>query len=983
MNILARGVAVFLLLFSINTIKAQTVKGVLTDENDKSPLIGATVKLNNRPDSLNNQDSSTAYTTITDKTGAFIFENVKPKIYRLVVSSVGLGGVQMTINVKDSVVSDLGNIAISKTTKILNEVSVIATAPQVKQKVDTVEYSASQFKVNPDANVEDLIKKMPGVTVDRQGTVTAQGEQVRKVTVDGRDFFGDDATAALRNLPAEIIDKIQVFDKLSDQATFTGVDDGNSQKAINVVTKANMRNGQFGRMYAGYGTDERYSAGGNVSFFKNNRRLSFVGLANNINQQNFSSQDLLGVTSSGGNRGSFGGGPGGPRGGGSPSGRSGGGSPGGGSFGGFGGQSNFLVGQQNGISKTNAIGINYSDAWGKKINVSGSYLFNNTNNGNAQLTNTETIIRQAGKLDTTIYYTENSVTSSTNYNNRINFRFEYRIDSNNSLTITPSLSFQKNTSNSNAIAQQGYSSDYSLANLLNQSSNNYHTVTSGYNFNNNIFYRHSFPKRGRTISTGINTSMNRRIGETYAMSDFKFFTGGVSNDSSSNQFTDNLTNGYSLSANVAYTEPIGKKGQLQLNYNPSYTKNKADQETYQYDVTAKNYTIFDTRLSNKFDNTYTTQNGGLTYRTGDRDNQFSVGASVQSSNLQSEQVFPKTISVNKTFTNILPNLQLRRKLSPKSSINVFFRTNVNAPSVTQLQNVENVTNPLRYTTGNPDLKQQYTGSLVTRYMFTNTLKGQSFFANVYVQKTNDYISNSSYINFRKDSILPSGTRLDTGVYLVKPVNLDGYLNLRSFLTYGSPIKFLKSNINLNAGISYNKLPGLTNNVKILTDNYIYNGGVVISSNVSQFVDFNVSYNTSYNVIMQQRDNDYNTQAIGVQFNLLSKDGWFFQNDLNSQSYNYKSPRTEDQHFILWNMGVGKKFLKDQKGELKLSVFDLLKQNKSISRTINDNYIEDVQSQVLQQYFMLTFTYKLKNFGTAAARNFNRQQGDGERRDRGF
>ncbi|HUP11707.1 MAG TPA: hypothetical protein VM187_05835, partial [Niastella sp.] len=331
-----------------------------------------------------------------NKDGAFIFENVTPKkYYRLIVESVGLGAFQMTVYVKDSSVLDMGNIPISKTAKILNEVSIFSSAPQVKQKVDTVEYSASQFKVNPDANVEDLIKKMPGVTVDRQGNVTAQGEQVRKVTVDGRDFFGDDATAALRNLPAEIIDKIQVFDKLSDQAAFTGFDDGSSQKAINVVTKANMRNGQFGRMYTGYGTDDRYSAGGNVSFFKNNRRLSFVGLFNNINQQNFSSQDLLGVTSSGGGRpGGFGGGggPGQNRGGGGPT--RGGGGPGGGNFGNFGGQGNFLVGQQNGISKTNALGVNFSDQWGKKLSVSGSYFFNNTNNANNQLTNTQTIIRK-------------------------------------------------------------------------------------------------------------------------------------------------------------------------------------------------------------------------------------------------------------------------------------------------------------------------------------------------------------------------------------------------------------------------------------------------------------------------------------------------------------------------------------------------------------------------------------------------------------
>ena len=196
--------------------------------------------------------------------------------------------------------ADLGNVLVPKKTTEIAGVTVVSKTPPVQQKGDTAQYNASQYKVNPDATTEDLIKKMPGITVDKDGTVTAQGEQVRKVTIDGRDFFGDDATAALRNLPSEIVDKIQVFDRLSDQAQFTGFDDGNSVKAINIVTKSGIKNGQFGRIYAGYGTDDRYSAGGNVSFFKGDRRISLVGNFNNINQQNFASQDLLGVTSSGG-----------------------------------------------------------------------------------------------------------------------------------------------------------------------------------------------------------------------------------------------------------------------------------------------------------------------------------------------------------------------------------------------------------------------------------------------------------------------------------------------------------------------------------------------------------------------------------------------------------------------------------------------------------------------------------------------------------
>ncbi len=969
MKILTQGIIFF--LFSINTIQAQTVKGILRDESDKTPLSGATINLVNKPDSLH-ADSSVAYTTITDKNGAFIFENVVPKIYFLSFSSVGYGQYRMTVSVKDSTTTNLTIIPVSKTAKTLNEITILSAPPAVKQKTDTIELSASAYKVNPDANVEDLIKKMPGITVDKAGTVTAQGEQVKKVTVDGRDFFGDDATAALRNLPAEIIEKIQIFDKLSDQAAFTGFDDGNSQKAINVVTKANMRNGQFGRMYAGYGTDARYSAGGNVSFFKENRRISLVGLANNINLQNFSTQDLLGVTSSGGgNRGgggNFGGGQqGGNRGGQQQGGNRG----GGGNFGG--GQGNFLVGQQNGISKTNAIGVNYSDQWGKKLTVSGSYFFNNSNNGNSQITNRQTKL----SADTTLFYKENSLSKSTNYNNRINLRLEYKLDSFNSLIISPSINFQKNNSTNNYSAINSYNNSSPTS-----SSENITTaLTSGYNINNNILFRHSFRKRGRTISFGFNTSINDRTGDTYLQAVNKSFGNNslLIKSDSIQQFSNNLNHGYTLAPNIAYTEPVGKKGQLQFNYNPSYTKNTADQETFKYDYAGKKYSVFDPTLSNKFNNTYSTQNGGITYRVGDRDNQFSVGTSYQHSKLSSYQVFPQAATINKTFSNILPNLQLRRKLSAKSSLNIFYRSSVNAPSISQLQNVINLNNPLSQSTGNPYLKQQYTNQLVTRYTFTNTLKGQSFFANLFLQQVNDYIASASFIASR-DSVLTLTDTLKRGSQITKPVNLDGYVSLRSFLTYGMPLKFIKSTINANAGFSYSKTPGVVNRLTSITHNYTYSVGVVIASNISEYVDFNLSYNANINQITERPLNNYFNSTAGAQVNLLNKSGWFLQNDLNNQLYNYKDTSTKNQSFWLWNVSLGKKFLKNQNGELKLSVFDLLKQNKSITRTVNGPVTEDIQSQVLQRYFMLTFTYKLKNFGTAASRAFNNRQRDERERD---
>jgi len=834
---------------------------------------------------------------------------------------------------------ELGTIRFIKKGKELEGIVIVSQAPPVIQKGDTSQFSASQFKVNPDATTEDLIKKMPGITVAKDGTVTAQGEQVKKVTIDGKDFFGDDASAALRNLPSEVVDKIQVFDRLSDQAQLTGFDDGNSVKALNIVTKSGIKNGQFGRMYAGYGTDDRYSAGGNVSFFKGDRRISLVGNFNNINQQNFGSQDLLGLTSSGGRGG-------------------GGGAGGRGGWGG--GNDNFTVGQASGISKTNAFGINYSDQWGKKMSVSGSYFYNNSNNVNQSIVSTETFFNPKNQFGL-----QNSNSVADNNNHRLNLRLEYKLDAANAIYIIPSINIQDNNSTSVSTLQNFYGVNDSVNTSLSRITSD----RTGYNIRNSVLFRHSFKKRGRSFSIGFNTTFNKNNSENYTEAQFRFFNNGFVRDSIQDQFYDNATNGNTLGASFAYTEPIGKKGQLQIDYNPSVQKNKADQQTFLLDGFA--YNKFDSVLSNRFDNTITTNNAGISYRLGQsRDDQLSFGFNFQNAKLESERIFPTASSVNQSFTNILPNARWRKKLSNSSSVRLFYRASTNFPSVNQLQDVVNLTNPLRVSSGNPDLKQSYTHLLTTGYTYVNSKTSQSFFANLFLQTASDYISNATYIPTR-DSVIQQNLVLNRGSQFTKPVNLDGYQSLRTFFTYSIPVKPIKTTVNVNAGFSYAKLPGLINYRNTTTNNYTYNAGVVLASNISEYIDFNLSYNANINnaktISLNTTNNKYINQSAGIQVNLLSKIGWFIQNDVANQTF---SGLTDgfNQSYWLWNAAVGKKFLKKKEAELKLSVFDLLKQNQSIVRTVTGAYIEDAQSQVLQQYFMLTFSYSLKNFGVAAGRS---------------
>jgi hypothetical protein len=950
------------ILFVIDlSAQTHTLTGTIVDQQAKTPLAGATVRISSI------HDSTFRINSVTDSLGKFTFSNLAKDTFQLSISFVGYNPVSQMVRI-DTTDLNIHISAVPNTSQELATVIVTANISPVTQKGDTVQINASQYKVNPDASGEDLVKKMPGITIEN-GQVKAHGENVQKVTIDGRDLFGDDATAALRNLPAEVIDKIQIFDRLSDQAQFTGFDDGNTTKAINVVTKVNMRNGQFGRVFAGYGTDNRYNIGGNATIFKGNERISIVGLVNNINQQNFSQQDLLGVTSNA-QRGGGGGGPrgggGGPRGGSGNRG-SGGGNQGGGNFGGFGNNANFLVGQQNGINQTNSFGINYSNILSPKVTLSGSYFFNNTQNTTNEVSNVQYFSTKLPNRADTTYSTSNNI------NHRVNLRLEYKIDSFNQLIVIPNLGFQNNRTDRIRVSNSMFSSG--VESNITRNSSTAHTW--GNNLNNTLLFRHAFHKRGRTISFNLNTSYNERNGNTYADADQRFYdsTGVFAADSILKQNTIQDNHGYQLSGNVAYTEPIGANSQLQLNYNPTYSKSMADQEAYRFDNTAGKYSVFDTLLSNKFNNTYQAQNGGIAYRYGNKDNQFSIGASYQHSLLTSDRSFPTALQVNKSFDNILPNAFARFKLSTRSSLRLFYRASINQPSVTQLQDVYDITNRPFITAGNPDLKPQYNNTLSTRYTFTNTAKGIVFVGNIFMQAANNYIANGTWVPVR-DSMINNKFLIYSGEQLTKPVNMNGYLNLRSFLTFAIPVKFIKSNINFNGGVTYNKLPGILNNVNNISKTLTYTLGTVIGSNISQYVDFTVSYSANINNVKNETDptlnDNYFQQTAGIFLNLLTKSGWFFQNDLNNQLYSGLTAGF-NQNYTIWNISAGKKFFKDQKGELKLTVFDLLKQNRSITRNVTETYIEDVQNQVLKQYFMLTFTYNLRNFGSAPKASNNRNR----------
>jgi hypothetical protein len=471
----------YLLLFILlNTaVSAQntyTITGKILSAKSEEALVGAYVFLQ-----YPWGDDVKATSTAAD--GTFKLEEIEQGGYKIKITYIGYQGLFQEVVVDKN--TNLGNVLLQEGGVDLDQVTVVETIPMAEQLEDTTQYNATAFKSLQDATAEELIEKMPGVVIEN-GKVQAQGEDVKQVLVDGKPFFGNDPTAALRNLPAEIISKIQVYDQQSEQAQFTGFQDGETTKTINIITKPGMNNGKFGKVYAGYGYENKYQLGGNTNIFDGDRRISIIGQSNNINIQNFSTDDILGVVgSSGGGRGRGGRGRGG-RGGGSS-------------------VNDFLVNANSGIATTNAIGLNYSDKIGKKVDVSGSYFFNWSDTNEEELLDRVFVTGRADGQK----YMEDNIANSTNSNHRLNMRWKIDLDSFNSLTIRPMLSLQMNDGESKTL---GETKDEEA--ILNFTNNDFASDLSGTSFSNNLTWRRKLAKRGRTISISAQTDYNDNIGES-------------------------------------------------------------------------------------------------------------------------------------------------------------------------------------------------------------------------------------------------------------------------------------------------------------------------------------------------------------------------------------------------------------------------------------------------------------------------------------
>jgi hypothetical protein len=453
----------------------------------------------------------------------------------------------------------------------------------------------------------------------------------------------------------------------------------------------------------------------------------------------------------------------------------------------------------------------------------------------------------------------------------------------------------------------------------------------------------------------LRNGLNNREGTGEVNSLAAYYQGMTSANDTINQHSTTKTDGASISSRIVYTEPIAENTQLQLSYNPSYSKNNADNRRFDFSSATNSYSLLDTTLSNQYENKYTTQNAGVAYRWRDSSVNLNLEMSYQIADLEGEQVFPFTSSTKKTFYNLLPSAFMQYKISETDNIHTYYRTSTREPSINQLQNVVDNSNPLLLSTGNPELKPALTHMLFTRYSLTSADRLKSTFIMLSASVTNNYIGNSTVSSFYD-------TSLARGTQLTLPVNLDDNWSFRSFVTHGFPIAEIKSNLNMNAGFTYTQTPGLVNNNKNLARTSGINAGVVISSNISEDVDYAFSYSGNYNIarnsLQTELDNNYYTHTAGLKSTVTFWEGLVLRNELTNMLYTGLGD-AYNQNYWLWNLSLGKKVFENQNGEIRLTVTDLLNQNTSVNRSVTETYVEDSNNQVLGRYLLLMFTYTIR------------------------
>ena len=904
-----------LLMSYVGFAQNLTIQGTIKDSIAKRALNSATVSL------VYANDSSLVSFSRTNEAGVFNFKNVSPGNYLISVSYVGYIPKWVPVITGTEKTVDMGLIYMNDV-NTMSTVTVTARRPPVVINGDSVEFNSENFKTAPNAVVEDLLKKMPGMEVDKSGGITVNGKKVTKVFVNGKEFFTGDPVMATKNLPADAVDKIQVYDRKSDQAMFTGIDDGSEETAINLKLKKDRNKSTFGKLNGGAGTPSVFDLQGNVNVINNDEQLSAIGGANNTNRQNFSNRNIINFSGGGGGR------PG----------------AGGGVTVNFSGGSGETDANAQGIAETYSIGGNYSNLFNnKKTEFNANLSISDVERNN--ISNSFTQNLTPGNAFNRI---SNSNSIAGNKQQNFGSTIDHKVNENFSFRFTPSLGLQQ-TINYSEDSTQTYLTN---GNLLNSNTTIASSASDAVNAASTLLLRKKFAKKGRTISSTITQSFNRSnsTGNQYT-EQLSYINNKLTNDSVLDQQNTRKGENSSYSANLIYTEPLGKKSLLEFNTYLSKSIGSSSRKIYDYSTLTDGYGVLNTRLTNEFNSEYTYSGGGMSYRSNQKKYNFSTGFSLQKAVLAGENISAKT-KLSQSFQDILPNATFRYNFSQTKNLNVDYRTSTNQPSITQLQPVLDQSNINRQSIGNPDLKRSYVHNLNIRFFSSKILAGKNFFSTLNASTTNN-----SIVNY--DSVLPNRT------ILTRPVNVDGAYRINGSVNYGFGIKKLKSRLSfgLNAGLNNNisYANGLLNTIVTKSTgpsmSYTYIVDDVIDINLTA----RYSFSQTSNEVNPTLNTNFLTKVFGADMT-----NYLPLNIVLNQSFNYAINTGRAEGFNtaipIWNASFSKFFLKNKRAEIKMSAFDLLNKNIGINRNVSQNQIVDRSYNVISQYFMLTFTYSLQKSG---------------------
>ncbi|MCC6726205.1 MAG: TonB-dependent receptor [Saprospiraceae bacterium] len=909
----------FLLFFSLKMVAQKTadLTGLVTDSTGTG-LLSATVVL------MEKKDSTLSAFAITEADGRFWVKKITPGDYLLQVSYVGMETHWQPMSVAEGKI-EVGTITLLPAASVLNEVEVTADRVPLRMQGDTLNYNAAAFKVQPGAVVEDLLKKLPGVEVQVDGTIKAQGETVQNVFVDGKEFFGNDPQVATKNLPADAVEKVQVYDKKSDMAEFSGIEDGREAKTINLELKEDHKNGYFGNATAGGGTDSRYQGRFNLNRFSSKSQLSAIGMANNNNQAGFSFNDYMQFMGGLGSMMGGGGGGGGSR-------RV--------SLSFDSGSTGIPLegGQVDGILATAAGGLNFNRDFGKKTKLQSSYFISKIQNDVVRKVERQNLLGDASFLST-----EDEDRTAQSLNHRLNLSLKHEIDSFQDVSLRSNLAFTDADYRSG-----GSSQTFGTDGLLeNDNTRDYRSEGQRFSLTNSATYRRRFGKKGRafvadaSLNLGDNTQDGRLASQTgFYATDTSFF-----NLDQRQSSTDKATS-YGLSA--SYTEPLGKAKYLEINASRQNYANKLRKDFY--DIFANGEEL-NNSLSNRFDRGYTYDRAGTNLMVNRKKWNLTGGTALQRSTLKGQQQGDFE-PVKRSYTRLLPSLFFDYEMGVGKNLNFEYQTNLREPSPEQLQPLVDNSDPLNLYVGNPGLQPEYAHTLHGHFMRFDQFTFTSFFANIEAEYVKDRITNASSV----DSLLRR---------TVRPVNVKNDRTLSGFMDFSTPIRPLKITVRLGLNSRWNRGLLFVNDLENSTTRTTHSLDLSFSNRKKAFFDATIGARLIHNRTTYSEaealNQTYLNQRYYAEATVYPNKKWEFASKFRYSVYSNENFGGQ-QVVPLWEASISRYLLKNNRGKLTLSAFDILNKNLGIRRNSELNYLEQQRINTLQRFVMLTFAYSIQGFG---------------------